>query len=150
MQETWVRSLVQEDPTRLRATKPVCTTAEPACCHYWNPHTLEPVLCNRRSHSNETPRTSNQRVAPALHKDREKPTNQQRPNIAKVNKYIKLFFKKRVGVFLCWEWCLSLHCDGRFWPLGSTNKHQEILMFKKGSIFKKDNLSIHARRCLWF
>ena len=75
------------------------TTPEPEWCHYWNPHTLEPVLCNKRSHGSETPRTSNQRVAPALHKESEKPTNQQRPNIAKINKYIKLFFFLKSGSF---------------------------------------------------
>ena len=39
-QETWLRSLVQEDPTCLGATKPVIQ-------NYWNPRTLEPVVCNR-------------------------------------------------------------------------------------------------------
>ena len=47
MQGTWVGSLVLEDPTRCRTTRPMSQTTEP--------HTLEPVLCNKRSHCNETP-----------------------------------------------------------------------------------------------
>ena len=51
-----------EDPTRLRATKPMChnywareaTITEPRCRSYWIPSTLEPVL-HKRSHSNEKP-----------------------------------------------------------------------------------------------
>ena len=45
MQGTRVQSLVQEDPTHLRATKPVGTTTEPK--------SLEPMLHNKRSHCNE-------------------------------------------------------------------------------------------------
>ena len=41
MQGTWVRSLVQEDPTNWGATKPVC---------------LESLLHNKRSHPSEKPR----------------------------------------------------------------------------------------------
>ena len=33
-----VGSLIWEDPTFLRATKPECHTAEPTCCSYWSPH----------------------------------------------------------------------------------------------------------------
>ena len=52
---TRVRALVQEDPTRCRATKPVCH-------NYWarepqllKPARLEPVLRNKRRHRNEKP-----------------------------------------------------------------------------------------------
>ena len=46
MQWTQVWSLVQEDPTWYGTTKPIC-------CYYWSLHTLEPELCNKRSHHNE-------------------------------------------------------------------------------------------------
>ena len=40
--ETWVWSLIPEDPTCLGATKPVCH-------NYWSPRDLEPMLSNKRS-----------------------------------------------------------------------------------------------------
>ena len=46
MQGTQVRSLVQEDPICCGTTKHH---------NYWSPCTLEPVLCNKRSHHNEKP-----------------------------------------------------------------------------------------------
>ena len=55
MQETWVRSLVWEDPACHGVAKPMCR----GCCSL---HTPEPVFHKRR------PRTST-RVAPALHLD---------------------------------------------------------------------------------
>jgi len=60
MQETQVWSLIQEYPTCHRATKPMCHDCW-ACApgfwnhNYWCPSTLEPVLCNKRSHHNEKP-----------------------------------------------------------------------------------------------
>ena len=58
MQETQVRSLVPEDPTRHRAAEPVhhnywaCAlepaTTEPTCCNYWSLHTLEPMLHSKK------------------------------------------------------------------------------------------------------
>ena len=55
VQETWVRSLVWEDPACHGAAKPMC-------CGYCSPHTPEPVFHKRR------PCTA-ARVAPALHLD---------------------------------------------------------------------------------
>ena len=67
MQGTLVQSLVQEDPTCRRATKPVhhnywACVLEPASHNYWarvpqlmKPVRLEPVLRNKRSHHNEKP-----------------------------------------------------------------------------------------------
>ena len=61
MQETRVRSLVWEDPTYCRATKPwpqqllsVCSRAlRPPEPQLLNPPTLEPQPCNEGSHPNE-------------------------------------------------------------------------------------------------
>ena len=67
MQESWVRALVQEDPTCRGATKPVrynywACALEPASHNYWacepqllKPVRLEPVLRNKRNHRNEKP-----------------------------------------------------------------------------------------------
>ena len=62
-QGTQVQSLVQEDPTRCKATKPVH--------NYWahmpqllKPACLEPVLCNKRSHCNEKPTHRNEEWPP--------------------------------------------------------------------------------------
>ena len=57
---TWIRSLVQEDPTCCGATKPVshkywAHSLASAGCNYWNVHALEPVPCNKRRHRNEKP-----------------------------------------------------------------------------------------------
>ena len=71
-QGTQVRALVQEDPTRRGATKPVrhnywAWALEPASHNYWAhepqllmPACLEPVLCNKRSHCNEKPAHRNE------------------------------------------------------------------------------------------
>ena len=92
MQGTWVQSLVQEDPTCHRATKPMCHNywaciLKTASHSYWShmpqllkPMHLEPVLCNKRSYHNEK-HTQQQRVAPGqLEKAH---VQQQRPNAAK-------------------------------------------------------------------
>ena len=79
MQETRVWSLVQEDPTCCRATKPVChtepvlwslgtPTTEFTCRNYWSPCTAEPILCNKRSHYNNKPMHL---VKKSLHNDKD-------------------------------------------------------------------------------
>ena len=72
MQGTWVRTLVQEDPTCHGATKPghhnywACSL-EPVSHNCWartpqllKPVRLEPVLCNKRSRRNEKPTHHNE------------------------------------------------------------------------------------------
>ena len=78
MQGTWVRDLVQEDPTCHGATKPLChnywaCALEPVSHNYWalmpqllKPAGLEPVLCNEKPLQGEA-RTPQQRIAPAHH-----------------------------------------------------------------------------------
>ena len=75
MQGTWVQSLVWENSTYSKATKPMSH-------NYWAP-ALEPVL-HKRSLCNTT------RECPLLSTPRESPGQQQRPSTAK-NKYI--YFK---------------------------------------------------------
>ena len=48
MQETQVRSLILEKSTCHGAAKP-------ALCNYWSWHTLEPVLCKKRTDCSEKP-----------------------------------------------------------------------------------------------
>ena len=63
MQGIPVRSLVWEDSHMLRGNwahgpqlmSPWASTTEPMCHNYWSPHTLEPVLHNKKSHFNERP-----------------------------------------------------------------------------------------------
>ena len=61
MQVAWIRSLVQEDSIYWGATKPMCH-------NYWSLHTLEPVLCNKRSHYNGKPAHRSWRGAPTRRK----------------------------------------------------------------------------------
>ena len=58
MQGIWVQSLVQEDATCHRTTKPMF-------CNYWA-RALEPTLCNKRSHHSEKPTYQSWRVALTL------------------------------------------------------------------------------------
>ena len=67
MQETWVPSLVREDPTHCGATKPVNLS-------YWTrarelrllkPESLEPMLHHKRRHRSEKPVRCNWRTAPS-------------------------------------------------------------------------------------
>ena len=75
MQGTWVRSLVQEDPTYKRAAKP-------ERCNYL---ALEPMLRNKESHCDEKP-MHNQRVAPACHNWRKPVNSHEDPLQPKINK----------------------------------------------------------------
>ena len=67
MQETQLRSLIQEDAACCGATKPVC----PNFCALWQgdtmtgTSTLDPVLHGKRSHCNEKPMNHSQRVVSA-------------------------------------------------------------------------------------
>ena len=60
MQETQVQSLIQEDPTCYGATKTMshnywACDLEPESHNHWSPRTLERVLHNKSSLSNEKP-----------------------------------------------------------------------------------------------
>ena len=84
LQGTRVWALVRKDPTCRRAARPVChncwaCTLEPMSHNYWahvsqllKPVRLEPVLCNGRSHCNETPAHHNEE-GPQLTATRESP-----------------------------------------------------------------------------
>ena len=60
----------------------LAATTEPTCCNYWSPHTLEPVLWNKRSHWQWESRTLHLESSPPLTTTREKPEQQLRPSTA--------------------------------------------------------------------
>ena len=106
MKETQVQSLVQEDPTCHRATKPRCHSfwayaLEPRSCRYWarlpqllKPECLEPVSNNKRTYHNEKPphSTKSSSYLPQLEKTRESLLAAKQ--IQHSNKIKQHFFKK--------------------------------------------------------
>ena len=133
MQETWVWSLVWEDPTCCRETKPMCH-------NYWA-YALEPARHNYRAHTAQLPKP----VCPRAHAQQQKKPLQgearalpQRPSTAK-NKNV---LKKDVTFneegrreweenFLTHLWKLHLTsgtCPDHFWcaSLGRTASHMVI------------------------
>ena len=113
MQGTRIRSLVWEDPTCRRATKPMChnywaCALEPASRKHWahvlqllKPVCLEPVLCNKRSKATtmRSPHTTTKSNphSPQL----EKPHAQQRgPNVAKKKRKRKRQTSNWAKIFL--------------------------------------------------
>ena len=89
MQVTWVRALVQEDPTCCRATKPVhhnYWALEPTSHNYWSLGTQSPCSTTREATAMRSPCTvtKSSPSSPQLEKAR---AQQRRPNTAK-NKLI--------------------------------------------------------------
>ena len=82
VQETQVRSLVWEDPTCLRAAKPVL--------HY-QACTLESVLYKKRSHCNENPTRSarEEPLLPELEKSTHSNEDPVQPKINKIKNFIE-------------------------------------------------------------
>ena len=72
MQGTWVWSLVWEDPTCRRATKPVRHNYRARVMQLLKPACLEPMLRNKRSHHNEKPAHCSEEL-PLLAATRESP-----------------------------------------------------------------------------
>ena len=107
MHETQVQSLVREDPTCCCTTKPmshnywVCAP-EPGNHNRGGLCSLEPMICNKRSHCNEKPAHRNWRVPPltayaAVKKSRCRKA-QHSHNIKQIlNKFFKLKKKDSAG-----------------------------------------------------
>ena len=120
MQETWVQSLIQEDPTWQGAAKPMSHSywtcaLKPRNHNYWDhvlqllkPVHLERVLCNNRSHRNERPGTT--REEPPLTAAREKSSQKWRPGTAKIN-WRNYIYKKY------WYYKLLLDIISPFWDI---------------------------------
>ena len=61
MQETWVQSMIQEDP--------ICCGDNKSCVQL-GPHALEPIFLDKRNHHDEKPTHSNEnRVQPKIKKE---------------------------------------------------------------------------------
>ena len=93
MQETQVWFLVWEDPTCSRVTKPVChnywaCAPESRSRSCWSSHTLQAVLCRKRSRCNEKHTHCSQEQPPRA-TTREKPAHSNKTATAK-NNYIHL------------------------------------------------------------
>ena len=73
LQGTWVQFLVWEDPTCHRAAKAVRH-------NYWSLSTVEMVLCNKRSHQNEKPKSESNPHSLRIEKPH---THQWRPSAAR-------------------------------------------------------------------
>ena len=63
MQETWFQSLIQEDPTGCRATKPMChkywaCAPEPTSCDYWAHAPWSPCCARREATTLRRPCTT--------------------------------------------------------------------------------------------
>ena len=94
MQETWVRSLIREDPTCCRATKPVrhsrrAGALEPGSCNYGalaldirGPSALEPRLRSKKTTTTRSPSTATGEW-PLLPAAREKAKQQRRLSTVK-------------------------------------------------------------------
>ena len=94
--ETWVRSLIQEDPMSTEQQSPRTRTTEPTqqspriqllsprTATAEAPRNLEPVLHNKRSPHNEKPVQRNYRVSPTHHNQRKARTTTK--NLSKINK----------------------------------------------------------------
>ena len=82
MQGTLAQSLVPNDSTCLGATKH-------KYYKYWSLPALEPLLPNKRSHSNEKPAHCSQRGAPACQNQSKPVHSNEHPAQSKINKIFK-------------------------------------------------------------
>lgn len=104
-QRTRVQSLIQEDSTCFRATKPMlykhqACALDPTCYNY-RTLALEPELCTKRSHHDEKPVHCSEEQPP-LPTTRDKPVQQQRPSTAKeINNSLKKQVTLR-SLFFIW------------------------------------------------
>ena len=105
MQETWVQSLIWENPTCHEAAKPVHHKSwawalepwnqsywahEPMSHNYQSPSALEPALHKRSLHNEQPVRTTTK--SPPLTTTRGKPTQQWDPAQPKIKKFKKKSF----------------------------------------------------------
>ena len=96
----WVLSLVREDPTCHGATKPMChnywaCALQPTSCNYWNHHTLESEVANKRSHQSEKPMHHNTDTQHRLTWLEKNHSQQQRPSATrKKTGYVHAFIPR--------------------------------------------------------
>ena len=95
------RSLVWEDPTCCRATKPMhhnhWLCPEPGSRNYWSPSALEPELFDERNHCNEKPTSCNSEQPP-FSATRESPQAATKAQHRQINTFLKLSCLSYYGV----------------------------------------------------
>ena len=93
-QGIWVLSLPspRKIPHAVEQRSPCAITPEPACCNYWSQCSLEPMLCNERSHREEKP-LHHKEEQPPLSREKAR-VQQQRPSAAKNKRKIIKFKNK--------------------------------------------------------
>ena len=96
MQGTRVQSLVPE----LRSH--CCRATEPMRHNYWSPHTLEPVLHNKRNHLNEEPMHCHGRIAPAPHNKTESPCTATKTQSSQIHSVVSRSLRPH-GLYSQWN-----------------------------------------------
>ena len=145
VQGTWVRSLVQEDPTCCRATKPVCHS-------YWSHTSQSPGSAIREATSMRSPCTATIEYSLLIATRKSPHTAMKTQHSQKTNKLINLFFLMCVfqhlvqgfpllslytGSSQCWFSCfflLEALTPLRIWK--NTNMH---------SLSRKMNIGTHKK-----
>ena len=94
MQESWVRTLVREDSTHPRATKPVhhnywTSALEPGSHSYWRLHAPELVLQTREATTVRSPSTSNKRIPSTFRNNRKSQRSNKIQHSQKWNNNLK-------------------------------------------------------------
>ena len=123
VQETWVRSLVSEDPTCLRATEPSALQLLSLCSRVWEPQLLKPAHLRVSALQQEKPlqweaRALQLEYSPRLPQLEKSPHSNSEPAQPKINK-IYIYIYKNTAILLdpaqipSPEW--SLHLPIQMW-----------------------------------
>ena len=125
VQGTWVRSLVQEDPTCCRATKPVCHS-------YWSHTSQSPGSAIREATSMRSPCTATIEYSLLIATRKSTHTAMKTQHSQKTNKLINIFFNvcfsacgPRLSslVTLYWEFSMLVFL---FFSLGGTDTFENL------------------------
>ena len=150
MQETWLWSLVQQDPIYLRATKPVCHSfwacaREPGSCKYWvhGPQLLKPVCpraCALQQGKPPQWEAQVQRLgsSPCSLKLEKSPRSNGDPTLLKINKWIKYILKINS------KWIIDLNIIPKILKLLEENTGENLCDLGLGHVYR-DTISQSLR-----